>query len=182
MFRTLSATKQQAEILLQIMPVLPESAWIFGFGFLHARGFDTMRIGICGFRNREEITNFLEMIPWEGSTIRLLEETRLLADHPGAYVLAIDLEEKILTRIGIECVLEKSTNKTIAEMLFREIGSHRLDPKRSSAILNWIFDDDIILYGTKLRMQRWLNHIKVIYEPGYPISLKPYLYYNFIPL
>lgn len=169
------------KLLLSCFQALESPAWIFGFGFLQARCRDDLRIGICGFRSVQEIIAFLKRIDWPGDLREFKDSIAFTQDVANSYVLALGLGETVQPLIGIECELPKQGNRASAGKLITAVKQHfPYDPEREQAILSWMGEETHTFGINKLRSTRWLNHIKLTYEPGQLLTVKPYLYYDFI--
>lgn len=175
---------------------LTGKAWIFGYSFMVPRGKHCMRIGIADFSSLQEIMTFLKAIDWPGNTQTLQEEGLEISTCADSLVLALDFEEEIIPRIGIECVMRPEENQHKANRMLPKLLERELcTPDQAGALQNWI--------GTETRqpehpewpfpqphqpklqkgisggkITRWLNHVKIIHEPQQALKTKAYLYYN----
>lgn len=154
--------------------------WVFGFGLLNARGKNEIRIGICGFKTIDQIIKYLERINWIGDSQYIRTTLTFMDDFAFDYVLALDLGASISPRIGIECNVGKSSNHKRSEAMLNKIQSEmKYDQNRKSSIIKWIGSEKISFEnGKQLIHNRWLNHIKFIFQPNSAFEIKPYLYYD----
>lgn len=157
-----------------------ENAWVFGYGLLKSRGKNKMRIGVCDFKFITEISDYLKRIHWPGDVEHLLKSVAFIEGFADTFVLAVDFNEEVDLRIGIECVLSKKDHKENAIRMIKIIQAHTsYDGKRKEAALNWIGSDEISCAGgEEIKIERWINHIKLRYDGTDDLEIKPYFYYD----
>jgi hypothetical protein len=153
--------------------------WIFGYGLLHGRAQNKIRLGICGFREIAQISDYLGRIGWTGSRSDFEQKLLFMDTFSESFVLAIDLGDTIEKRIGIECVIRKKEHITALEAILMQLKS-KFDYKddRGKALL--ALPGNLKTGVDKQVIERWINHIKLVFTSDGEIELKPYLYYNIL--
>ncbi|WP_235296167.1 hypothetical protein [Portibacter marinus] len=162
-------------ILLNILERTRDPYWVFGFGLLHQRGEQLLRIGIADFQNIESIAHFLAECDWQGNSDKLKAHLIFIESFTNNFVLSLKISDHIETEIGIECILSKMNNYSAARILIDYLVKHKFfNHHRAQAILKILIPDQLV---PKVPF-RWLNHIKFNFDGEKMVAVKPYLYYE----
>ena len=157
-----------------------EPYWVFGYGILTNRNQDLMRIGVCDFRKIGEIAEYLQEISWPGNKEHFIKSLEFMDAFSDSFVLALDFNESIQLRVGVECVIDKKDQPNSAEKMLSAIQSRlTYSEERLKAALNWIGTHNISdNEGRVFQQTQWLNHIKLRYDGSDTLEIKPYFYYD----
>lgn len=172
------STKTQ-NMLSFCLSEIQEPYWIFGYGILHARGRNSVRLGICGFRSINQIRDYLKRIYWTGNGESLEDLCAFMDAFAESYVLALDIGERPQKRIGIECVISKRDNVHHLAQALEALSKRNLyDTSRAKALTESVREADI--NSTKTRLESWVNHIKLVFTEESTLEVKTYIYYNIL--
>lgn len=160
---------------------LPPHAFTAFVGLMLSRNENGFRLNFRGMCS-ETLSQYLRQIRWKGETKELDNFLNLLKDDLGCLTLALDVGNEISLRIGIECYLKPK--KTWEEILNKLACLGLCKEEKRAAVLNWSgqhfeYDDTIhwphSLRGISNTIFRWVNHLKIVYIPGQPLTMKAYL-------
>ena len=173
--------------------VLPEEASLANIGVWLARPHQAVRLTIKEIQF-EQVPAYLEQIGWPHPTHPLTAYTSTLAPFVDTLALAIDLDPTLHPKIGLECFATKEFhNQECWQALIDHLVKTSLcSPAKRNALLTWTgFTQRVdrpqlwpanLTYGDLLMgsnavsfFWRKINHIKLIYQPGQPLTAKAYL-------
>jgi hypothetical protein len=171
---------------------LPEDASLFQVGTLLSRSTDDIRLYI-NHLNPKQIISYLNIIGWkdkDGEFTKLINELENKAER---FVLSFDITDKgIGPRIGIELSFASNEffdNKTQwSQLLDYLVEKGWCLPEKRDALLNYQsaenFSGGIMKPLTSAsqhlddlihsKIVRYINHIKIVYQPGKDIEAKAY--------
>ncbi len=188
------ATKQRLRKCFQL---LPDKGNVFQIGIMLPRPSESQSVRICisGIETLE-IPNYLKSIECLECTKEIdsiLNEIAGFIDRPA---VSISIKDSVYPKIGIECYINDNTKHSPKWQAFLEfLVQHKLcTAQEMNALINWIgyseekscsdiWPDDVrlgasFLYPTfRSTIVRTLHHIKIVYEPGKPLSAKAYLWF-----
>lgn len=171
--------QESISILESVLQKAKGKYFVFGFGLLHQRGEEKLRIGISDLQKITNLADCLFTNGWTGDTDEVISQMAFMDSFCHDYVLSLKISEQIEDEIGVECNLGKKGNFRRAKELLSYLETHfKYDVRRSESILKWINTNN---YDSKNEV-RWLNHIKLVYKNGSIVGIKPYLYFDFIDL
>ncbi|MUG95828.1 hypothetical protein F7734_27105 [Scytonema sp. UIC 10036] len=176
---------------------LPTGASIRQLGFMLSRSVDGMRVVVGGL-SPQHFSDYLEKIGWSAQSEQrnifqsLVSTVSEFVDS--IRILNLDVGEIIYPKVGWECYLEKQPQQEPRWQLFL---NHLVDmglctPEKKNALLIWpgwsqkasqpelwpqnLSWSDIFLSSRATSIfGRVVNHIKIVYQPGYPLEAKAYL-------
>jgi hypothetical protein len=170
---------------------LPENASLFQVGTLLSRSSDEVRLYI-NHCNPKQILLYLKTIGWKDKTNEFSKLIKELENKAERFVLSFDITDKgIGPRIGIE--LSFATNEFFNEIKWSQLLDYLVEkgwclPEKKDALLSYqsvenfsggIMEpitsasqhlDDLI----HSKIVRYINHIKIVYQPGKDIEAKAY--------
>jgi hypothetical protein len=177
---------------IKVLRLLPENSMLFQVGTMLSRPGEFIRICITNI-TQEEIIHFLEEMNWPGSTGELYEILNNLSKFSDLIVLALDLGEIILPKVGIEIsFLENKILK--GEPKWKRFLNYLTDEKlstqkKSEALLAYPgyipetpdiafwpinLQEASIFWGKGIFINK-LDHFKIVYQHGFPLEVKAYL-------
>jgi len=175
----------------ECLEALPENASLFQVGMMLSRSNDVIRLCV-NHMNPEQIISYLNTIGWRDETgefIRLMKE---LEDKADRFVLGFDVtEEGIGSRIGVE--LSFSSDDFPYATRWKRLLDYLVDkgwclPEKREALLNYqdseVFSGGVMKPLTSAsrclddlinsKIVRYINHVKIVYEPGERVEAKAY--------
>ncbi len=177
----------------QCINALPQGAGINQIGAMRSRLGEPLRLNVSGL-STQAIPGYLAEIQSEPVTADLAEIINLIGHLSDRLVLCFDVEEKIGSRIGLECYLDKQPKKEPrwAEFLDVLVGMKCCTREKRDHLLEWpglIHQKDspelwpmnlrqmnsLITPGTASVFWRTINHLKLVYQPGRYLESKAYL-------
>jgi len=182
-------------ILDKISATLPESARVTYLGFMLARPENAVRVNISGL-DVSDVTDYLKKLGWEFETEELESLLELASPQFSKLTLAIDLvEERVLPRLGLELFIKfdpANPRQQWNPLLDLCTSQNWCTIEKASGLGNWIgvsqpYSDaenwppslraleGFMGAGAYSFLYRYVNHLKLIYTPGLPISAKAYL-------
>jgi len=176
----------------EALRLLPEHSMLFQIGTMTSRPGEYVRICIQDMTSQDMIT-FLDGMKWPGSSEELHELADLLSGFCGSTVLALDLGESVLPKIGLEISFDEDdtakggpqwkeflgyltdeglcTGKK-ADALLEYPGHILQNPGRSFWPAN--LRKASVFWGRSIFINR-LDHFKVTYQKDCPHKAKAYL-------
>jgi hypothetical protein len=170
--------------------VLPAGARIFQVGLMLSRATAVTRLCVRGLASAQ-IPEYLKAIGWEGAR----GEVEAIADKLAPLVERIDLDidvgDRVMPKIGLECYPAQDLTKLLAFMNYLMSGGLCVEPK-ADGLMRWaglahervtpqIWPRELLALSSFLggRVEsaffRWLHHVKVVHVPGHPPAAKAYL-------
>jgi hypothetical protein len=169
--------------------VLPDQAKFAHFAVMLSRPGLGVRVNAIAIPPNQ-LLDYLLKIGWSDPTEALSPLVYHLSELVDYVVLAFDVGEKIYPRIGLECYLRKQPRYEPRWNVFLDnlVDLGLCLPAKRDALLTWsgidkqkyqaegnlswesVFSQS--MYSVYWRM---INHIKIVYQPGYPLEAKGYL-------
>ncbi|MGV8121472.1 MAG: hypothetical protein AB2L14_17060 [Candidatus Xenobiia bacterium LiM19] len=176
----------------EALRLLPERSMLFQVGTMASRPGEYIRICIQNI-TPEEIITFLEEMKWPGSLEELYTLLLTLSDFSGIIVLALDLGEVILPKVGIEISFSEDTTVK-DEPKWKGFVNYLTDEKLSTqkkadALLTYPgyvlessdkgfwplnLQNASLFWGKSIFINK-LDHFKIIYQKDCPLEAKAYL-------
>ena len=189
-----SASVAQADSSLRAcVEALPDGASIQFIGAMRSRAGSALRVNVSGL-TAGRIARYLMAAGWPHPVAPLQPIVTVLGDLADDFALCLDITDRLLPRIGIECILRE---QPLHESRWRQLVAYLSDldactMEKGRALLTWTGDilepqarglwPANLFWGDRLlgaravsTFYRYLSHIKVIYQPGRPIEAKAYL-------
>jgi hypothetical protein len=188
------ATKQRLRKCFQF---LPDKGNIFQTGVMLPRLSESQSVRICisGIKTLE-VSSYLKSIECLECTEEIDSILNEIAGFTDRSAINISVKDSVCPKIGIECYIDDHTKHSPKWRAFLEflVRQKLCTAKEMNALINWvgyseekscsdIWPDDIrlgasFLYPTfRSTIVRTLHHIKIVYEPGKPLSAKAYLWF-----
>lgn len=168
---------------------LPEGAKLAHFAVMLSRPGLGVRVNAIAIPP-DQILNYLVKIGWNHPTEALSSLVSNLSEFVDYIVLAFDVGETIYPRIGLECYLTKQPKYEPRWHLFLEdlVELGLCTPAKKDALLTWSGIDQQkyhqegnfrweSIFSQSIYSVYWrtINHIKVVYQPGFSLKAKAYL-------
>ncbi len=172
---------------------LPKGAKIKFIGTMRSRVANPLRVNIYGLAIAS-IVDFLQSLHWQYPTEPLLSIVDRLSKVTDVLVLCLDFTDRLLPKIGIECILYKqppdeprweqllsylNTLEVCSDAKHRALLSWHGDTVRLPTTKEWPSNLD---WGDRLLGRqaistffRYISHLKLVYEPGHSLEAKAYL-------
>lgn len=173
--------------------VLPKGATLANIGVWLARPHQAIRLTIKEIQF-EQLPAYLEQIGWTHPTHALTAYTSTLSPFVHTLALAIDLDPTLHPKIGLECFAtpEFHDQERWQHLIAHLVQTGLCSPAKQNALLDWSgFTQQVdcpdlwpanLTYGDLLMgsnavsfFWRRINHIKLVYQPGQPLTAKAYL-------
>lgn len=172
---------------------LPPGAGITHLGAMLSRSDQGVRLNMAGLPP-EQLPTYLAAIGWQDTTEQLSPLLSTLSDYvESARILAIDVGAKVSPRIGLECYFSHQPKQEPRWQAFLDylVEQGLCTPTKAAALLNWPgavqasqghpdWPENLSLgdrfFGSHAGsvFVRWINHLKLVYTPGYPLEVKAY--------
>jgi len=176
----------------EALRLLPEHSMLFQVGTMTSRPGEYMRICIQDI-TMEEIITFLEKMKWPGSFEELDALLRTLSDFSGSTVLALDLGEAVMPKVGVEISFQEDMISK-KEPPWKGFLGYLADEglctrKKADALLEYpghilqnpgqgfwpvSLQKASVFWGRSIFINR-LDHFKVTYQKDCPLEAKSYL-------
>jgi hypothetical protein len=172
---------------------LPAGAIVSHLGAMLSRSIQAVRVNVKGI-SPDRLSDYLRQIGWIAPTDTFSTLTSTLSRFFDSILLSFDVGDTLLPRIGLECFLEQQPDCTPRWELFLDylIEQELCSPAKKNALLNWpgfshksshpdlwpsniSFGDRFLGSRAISLFSRWINHIKLVYQPGMPLEAKGYL-------
>ena len=180
-------------MLHQCIGELPAEAQITHIGLMLSRPSKEIRLIIHKIPPYYLIY-YLEKNNWKGLETSFLELIKRLPEFVDSIDLAIDITQKVNSRIGLECSFPAEFDNKIKWRLFIDylVEEEICTPEKRTGLLNWpgftketdypkLWPDNLSLAAfflganTSSIIWRRINHIKIVYEQGKSMLAKGYL-------
>jgi hypothetical protein len=169
---------------------LPPGARIFQVGLMLARASRITRLCVRGVSGAQ-IIEYLRALDYDTSTGELEGLLNLLEPLVARIDLDMDVADRVLPKIGLECYLPIDPYAT-GRYLNHLVSSGLATSTKAKALESWpgmaherltpkIWPRDLLALSGFLRgrvhsvFARWLHHVKIVYQPGLPLQAKAYL-------
>lgn len=179
--------------LIDCFNSLPPEAYVFQIGTMLARATDAVRICVRDI-STDQIPEYLTCIGWQGSMSDLNKLIVKLGEFVDRVDLDLDVGSAILPKIGLECYLDQLPEFEPRWQLFLDelVKDGICIPEKRDALLSYegISDEKsasalwppYLLEMSKDMesrvgsiIYRLINHIKIVYQPSFPLEAKAYL-------
>ena len=192
-FADSASVARAASGLRACVTALPDRAAIQFIGAMRSRAGSALRVNVTGL-SAGQIGGYLKAAGWPHPVAPLLPIVTVLGDLADDLALCLDITDRLLPRIGIECILrEQPVHESRWTLLLAYLTD--LDActmAKGESLLTWTGDilepqarglwPANLFWGDRLlgaravsTFYRYLSHMKVIYQPGRPIEAKAYL-------
>lgn len=172
---------------------LPTGAVNTHLGAMLSRSAQAVRLNLAGLPT-EQIPDYLSAIGWQDPTAQFPPLLSTLSRHvENLHILAIDVGERVLPRIGLECYFSHQPKQEPRWQTFLDylVEQELCTAAKAEALLQWPgaiqagqgnpdWPENLSLgdrfFGSQAgsAFVRWINHIKLVYTPGYPLEAKAY--------
>lgn len=170
--------------------LLPAGARIFQVGLMLGRASRITRLCVRGLSSNQ-IPEYLHAVGWQGSLPEVRDLVNLLAPLVERIDLDIDVGDRVLPKIGLECYPAQSL-PAIQRFLDYLVSSGLSTATKAEGLKRWaglaherltpdVWPRDLLALSAFLEGRvhsaffRWLHHIKVVHQPGLPAQAKAYL-------
>ena len=173
---------------------LPPGAFFSHFGAMLSRSSEeAIRVVVKGLTS-EQLVDYLTKIGWIDPTNTFSALVPALSEFVDVILLSFDVGKKVYPRIAWEGFLKKLPQEQPQWQLFLDylVAQELCTPSKRDALLAWngfsqpssapelwprnISWGDRLLGSRAISLfYRWINHIKVVYQPGNPLQAKAYL-------
>jgi hypothetical protein len=169
---------------------LPPGARMFQVGLMLSRASSITRLCVRGV-SRKQILEYLQVLDYDTSSGQLHALLELLGPMVERIDLDMDVGDRVLPKIGLECYLPADTS-AIHQFLNHLVSCGLSTPAKAEALESWrgmahersnpqIWPRDLSALSGFLggrvhsTFARWLHHVKIVYQPGVPLQAKAYL-------
>jgi hypothetical protein len=176
--------------IARCLNLLPPGACMFQVGLMLSRPSSITRLCVRGV-SRKQILEYLQGLDYDTSSGQLHALLELLSPMVERIDLDMDVGDRILPKIGLECYLPADTS-AIHQFLNHLVSCGLSTPAKAEAIESWrgvahersnpeIWPRDLLALSGFLGgrahsvFARWLHHVKIVYQPGLPLQAKAYL-------
>jgi hypothetical protein len=178
------------QTLTELLVALPADAEVRHLGVMLARPTNAVRICVGGMK-LEGLPEFLTRARWAGPIADACAALSPLACHTN-FMLAVDVGTQIGPKLGLELRLAFTPGSALAALTESLVACGACIPGKRDALMAWsgrtlersVSISPPMAVDAALRLQGWRamstfglahNHIKVTYQPGYPVEAKAYL-------
>ena len=177
---TLNYDQPTLDRMVDVVNAIPDHAYLLGVAIPTQANQRTFRVVIYGM-DFGQILDFLKIIQWPGDLENLalqLNPIGALCDKLG---LLLDVSNGVLlAKVGIEMLIEQENAILHVDQLLKFIlGLEVCDPSKANAVNDWIrriaSTEGLPLSPASTQViNQWINHFKLVYEPGKPLTAKCY--------
>lgn len=168
---------------------LPEGAKFAHFAVMLSRPGKGVRVNAIAILP-DQLLDYLNKIGWNYPTEPIADLVSKLSASFDYLVLAFDVGETIYPRIGLECYFEKQPRYEPRWQLVLDnlVEFGLCTPAKRNALLSWsginkqkyqgkgnLSWESVFSQSMYSVYWRTINHIKFVYQPGYPLEAKGYL-------
>ena len=176
--------------IARCLNLLPPGARMFQVGLMLSRPSSLTRLCVRGV-SPTQILEYLQALDYDTSSGQLHALLELLSPMVERIDLDMDVSDRILPKIGLECYLPADTS-AIHRFLDHVVACGLSTPAKAEALESWrgvahersnpqIWPRDLFALSSLLggrahsAFARWLHHVKIVYQPGLPLQAKAYL-------
>jgi hypothetical protein len=169
---------------------LPPGASIFQVGLMLSRASSITRLCVRGVPSKQ-ILEYLQALGYDTCNRELNSLLEQLDPLVERIDLDMDVGDRILPKIGLECYLSADTS-AIHQFLRHLVSRGLSTPAKAEALESWrgmaherlnsdVWPRDLLALSGFLGgrahsvFARWLHHVKIVYQPGLPLQAKAYL-------
>jgi hypothetical protein len=177
-----------ADQVARCINLLPDRAVVFQVGFMLPRPWRTVRLCVRGILPHD-IVDYLRVLDWDGSLEKLEELLDSFSKKVNRVDLDIDVADRVLPVIGLECYLGSDQLQSYLDSL---ISAKLCTTTKARAVARWdrtflqhSWDDTAPsltpgritaeLVVPQSALVRSLHHVKLVYFSGKVIEAKAYL-------
>ena len=179
--------------LINCFNLLPSEAHVFQIGSMMSRNTDAVRICIRDI-STDMMPKYLNDIGWEDSTSDLNRLLVKLDQYVDRVDLDLDIGATIFPKIGLECYLDQDPNYEPRWQLFLDelVTDGICIPEKRDSLLSYegisndksstdLWPPYLLEMSRNLKslagsiIYRFINHIKIVYQPDFPLEAKAYL-------
>lgn len=172
---------------------LPKGARLTNIGMMLSRPSQAVRVVVKEI-SPPQLLNYLVQIGWQDPTNTLSSVVLTLSEFVDSLAVSFDVGETIHPRIGLECHLDKQTQPDRRWQLFLDYLVERglCTPGKQKSLLAWpglstqadqpeLWPSNLTwgdrFLGSKALSIFWrtIHEVKIVYQPGHPLSAKAYL-------
>ncbi len=168
---------------------LPESGRVYALGDMNGRSASALRVAISQIPTHQ-LLSYLNKIEWPGDLGKVEAMTRPLAHLTNHVNIDLDVGDTIAPLLGIEFTTPTRFQRSWwSDLLNKLVELDLCLPAKRDALLCWQgYSDETrntavssssANFVTNNRpihlMVRFINHIKIVYHPGYSLQAKAYL-------
>ncbi|MEP6994835.1 MAG: hypothetical protein ABI968_09965 [Acidobacteriota bacterium] len=168
------------------MAALPDSAQPAYIGVMFSRCIDAARLCVTGLTD-ELLMRYLKHIRWPGPAAEvaaIASAVRRYSPSGATSLLHVDVGERIRPRLGLEyslARLDQLKGRFGDEPLLQDFVERRLcTPVKRQGLLAWpghSFESFEHELWESLLVRR-VNHVKLVFESGFPLEAKAYLQFS----
>ena len=176
--------------IARCLNLMPPGARMFQVGLMLSRASSITRLCVRGV-SRKQVLEYLQVLDYDSSSGELQALLESLSPMVERIDLDMDVGDRVLPKIGLECYLPADTSAT--QQFLNQLVSRGLStPAKAEALESWrgvahershpeIWPKDLLalsgLLGGRAHsvFARWLHHVKIVYQPGLPLQAKAYL-------
>jgi hypothetical protein len=157
---------------------LPSVGAIFQVGILLSRQLDSVRL--CTTMPTAEYPAYLKKIRWPGSMEYLEPVLNTFSKYVDKIFLDIDVCERVLPKIGIECCYKKREDyiPDLEDFFALLVDLQFCTRNNANEIILWLNNKNEGLLAGEKKLNRGFSHIKVALESDNTASAKAYLSLN----
>ncbi|QLE40178.1 hypothetical protein FD723_06735 [Nostoc sp. C052] len=161
--------------VIQCIHNLPTQVGIFQFGFMFGRKIEAVRFCLSG--SPIQMIPHLNQLGWQGSLQEIERLFALLYSYCDGAILDIDVGSLIYPRIGVEGIYISRylscVNGQWASLLNHLVEQNLCEPFMRDALLKYAGYTVNKPLHQRIYI-RGLSHVKLLYQPGKPLSSKVY--------
>ncbi len=184
--------------LLRSAQHCPAGAGITHIGLMLSRKPSPIRINVKNLA-ASEWAPFLQTIKWPGPLSELSDLIDPLYDKTDQLVFCLDIGDRVLPDLGLECLVAAGLDRRSAWESFLEdlVESKMASSGKRDAVLNWgrfikppdaaqLWPEDLIADSLLRGPERFslisqeINHAKISYHPSRPPEAKAYLWFGHV--
>jgi hypothetical protein len=185
--------EQRETVIKKCVQALPDGVGISQVGAMRSRLGEPLRLNVSGL-SPDTIPTYLAQIQGQAVKPELLEMMNLVQNLSDRLVLCFDVEEKVGSRIGLECYFHQQPKKEPRWRKFLDllVAMQCCTPQKRDALLQWPGlmqqkDHQELWPGNLRALDSWvsqgnmsvfwrtINHLKLVYQPDRPLEAKAYL-------
>ena len=179
--------------LKQCLGAIPEGASLANIGVWLGRPHEAIRLTVKEIQF-EQLPDYLEKIGWQDPTKEFAAYVSTLIPFVDTLAIAIDIAPNVYPRIGLECFATNQFHDQLRWQYFIDylVQTGLCNNTKRNALLAWsgftqrsdcpelwpvnlTYGDLLASSNAVSVFWRRINHIKIVYEPGQPLSAKSYL-------
>lgn len=191
-----SAWKPWQNNLRRCFETCSGDVFISHIGVMLSRNSPALRVNIRRLQPNS-LATYLRQILWPGAIDSIEELANQLFDWVDRITLCLDVGERILPKIGLECTLLKQPQADACWSTFLDglVALKICEPKKRQALLDWPrqihplnasipWPKDLVVASLLQPADRFaifdcrISHIKVSWQANHPLEAKAYLWFQ----